>query len=118
MAQVSKNQGIVMYGGNINARNIAAGTGATIIDSSSVASELKRMRSDIDALPDSVAPERGQLEKYRLALEAEASKERPKKSFLEENAQGLLDTAKIVAQMAPGILAGAEHVASWVATLI
>ena len=118
MSQVSKNQGIVMYGGNITATNVVAGTGTTIIESSSVTSELKRMRNEIDALPESAARERGELERYRHALEAEASKEQPRKSFLEENAQGLLKLAKMVAPMAPGILAGAEHVVSWVATLI
>ena len=118
MSQVSKNQGIVMYGGNINAKNIAAGSGATIIDASRINPQLERLKDDIQALPDSAAQAKAQLEGYRNALETEANKEQPKKSFLEENAKGLLETAKTVAAMAPGILAGAEHVVKWVATLI
>jgi hypothetical protein len=112
------NQGIIMNGNaSINAHNLAVGDHAQI-NSHDVISELSRMKDDIDALPDNMARQKAELEKHRSALEAEAQKPKPNRSVWDVSAKGLIEAAKAVAGVTPGILATATKVAGWAAALL
>jgi hypothetical protein len=112
------NQGIIMNGNaSINAHNLAVGDHAQI-NSHDVVSELSRLKDDIRALPDSMARQKADLERHRSALEAEAQKPKPNRSLWEVSAKGLIDAAKAVVGVAPGILTTATQVAGLIGKLI
>jgi hypothetical protein len=120
MRDRSGNQGIIMSGNaKLDAENIAIGEHATINQvKREVISELRQMKDNIRALPDSVAREKAELEKYRSALEAEVSKPQPSQSAWDISAKGLVAAAKSIGAAAPDILKSAMSVAGLIGKLI
>jgi hypothetical protein len=71
---------------------------------------LLAMRREFDRLPAEAA---ASARPYVEAIEAEAKKEKPDKSFLELSRNGLVEAAKACAGMAPFLLSAANEVVAW-----
>jgi hypothetical protein len=117
----SINYGVQLSGhAKLEARNLAVGDSAKI-ESNEVgisATELLRaLRRDIDELPVEHSKVKAELEIFRNALETEAQKPEPNRSFWNINSKGLIESARTVASIAPAILQTAERVAHWFAGL-
>jgi hypothetical protein len=112
----SANQGIIMNGNaSIVADNLVVGYKGKIEVGSQarLQAELARLRRQIEALPPTHSKDKEELEAFTSALQTEAARPEPRKSSWKVTASGLIDAAKAVADVAPGVLKTAQLLATW-----